>query len=161
MATARSSLRNRTLAAGCGVLTGASLLAVAPMAAAGTTVAQQTYLVVYRTGASTAGAGASVASAGGTLVAAYPQIGVVVARSTNTGFAASMGKTKGVEGASATTGLATRLDGSVADSGTTDPTPLAPVAGGDSLSGLQWDMDQIHAPPGAGHHPGLTRRRRR
>jgi subtilisin family serine protease len=122
--------------AGAGPTTGAS---AADTSQSGTS----TYLVVYKSGASTAGADRSVAASGGQLVTTYSQIGVVVATSSNANFAASMRAVKGVEGASATTKFATRVDEDTSD------TPVTPATNGgtsDSLSGLQWDMDQIHAP---------------
>jgi subtilisin family serine protease len=54
---------------------------------------------------------------------------------------------KGVQGVSATAKFATRVDdasGADATQSATDAAPTAPT--GDTLSGLQWDMDQIHAP---------------
>ena len=50
--------------------------------------AEATYVVLYQKSNSTAGAAAAVRNAGGTLVANYPEIGVVIARSSNAGFEA-------------------------------------------------------------------------
>jgi subtilisin family serine protease len=110
-----------------------------------------TYLVVYRSGAATTGAAAAVSAAGGQVVASYAPISVVVARSTSLDFASRMKQVNGVEGAVATTRFATSVGGGGAASATTAaaPTtaPAGPAAGvvplTDSLSGLQWDMDQI------------------
>jgi len=109
--------------------------------AAGSTTAK-TYVVLYKPGASTSGAAKSVAASGGTVVANYSSIGVVVVRSSKSTFASSIKKTTGVEGAAATAAFATRND-DTADSG---PTPELTPAPGDPLSSLQWDMTQIHAP---------------
>ena len=117
--------------------------AVAQAADLGATGATQTYVVLYRSGASTSGASSAVSSAGGTVVANYKQIGVVIARSDNTAFATSLQKKSGVEGVSATTGFGVQLKGEAADSVTADAP--APGSDGEPLSGLQWDMEQINA----------------
>ncbi len=67
-----------------------------------------TYLVLAPQGNSTAKAAARVAAAGGTVVANYSQIGVLVARSTNPDFAAAASGS-GVEAVASTTGLGTPL----------------------------------------------------
>lgn len=113
-------------------------------AASTDTGVQSTYVVLYSAGAKSAGAEQAVSSAGGTLVANYSAIGVVIARSSQSGFAAAMGRVKGVDSAVATGGFAVKApDVSAGD---------APVADqlatwGDSLSGRQWDMRQINVPP--------------
>ena len=62
-----------------------------------------------------------------------------------------------VAGAVATAGFATQLSD---DQGTTDEAaaidPGTPAPGSDSLSGLQWDMDQIHAPEARAINGGST-----
>jgi subtilisin family serine protease len=128
------------LALGASSLAG---LAIAPQAGADSTGATQTYVVLYKSGASTSGASSAVSSAGGTVVANYKEIGVVVARSDNTAFATSLQKKSGVEGVSATTGYGVQLESEAADSVTADAP--APGSDGEPLSGLQWDMEQINA----------------
>ena len=120
---------------------------VVPVHAA-TTGSTQTYIVTYRAGAGSSGATSVVLGAGGELVANYQQIGVVIARSDRTDFAARMLKVGGVEGAVATGRFGTRInDGALDASGSTDVvTDATPAPGNDSLSGLQWDMIQIKAP---------------
>jgi subtilisin family serine protease len=118
-------------------------LAVAPQADASSTGATQTYVVLYRSGASTSGAAQAVASAGGTLVANYSQIGVVIARSDQTAFATTIGKQSKVEGVSATTRFGVGLESDEAATTTADAP--APGSDGEPLSGWQWDMDQINA----------------
>ncbi|GAA2479719.1 S8 family serine peptidase [Terrabacter carboxydivorans] len=115
--------------------------------------ATSTYLVVYKEKTSTGGAGSAVAAAGGQVVATYAPISVVVARSSDPGFAEKMRVVKGVEGAVATTRFASAFDGGAvsADAADTADTtvaaPSAPANGvsglNDALSGLQWDMRQI------------------
>jgi lantibiotic leader peptide-processing serine protease len=131
------------------LMAGSLLLASAPMVAAVQTAhagTQQTYLVVYSQQALPAGAAATISRAGGTLVATYEAIGVAVARSDNTTFRDTLMKDTKVEGVSATAGFATRLNDGVVDDGTTTVDTPVPAPGSDSLSGLQWDMNQIQAP---------------
>lgn len=104
---------------------------------------QQTYIVLYTQNAVAADA---ITNAGGTLVYSYPQIGVAIARSDSTTFASDLAQDTRVEGASATAGFATSLnDNQDANAVDAPNTPSAPAPGMDSLSGLQWDMAQIHA----------------
>ena len=105
--------------------------------------ADATYLVLAPEGNSTAKATARVAAAGGTVVAAYPQIGVLVAHSTNPDFATATSGA-GVEAVASTDGLGTPLEedemlqtvGSTTQEATGNPT-------GEPLWGQQWDMTQI------------------
>jgi lantibiotic leader peptide-processing serine protease len=122
----------------------AGLLAATPVAASGTT---ETYLILYSKAAVPSDAASKVSAAGGTLVTRYSAIGVVIARSDQSGFAATIERDSRVAGAVATTRFATRLSDDVATSDeTTTIDPGTPAPGSDSLSGLQWDMDQIQAP---------------
>ena len=102
-----------------------------------------TYLVLAPQGQSTAKAAVRVAAAGGTVVADYGQIGVLVARSANPDFTnAAAGA--GVEAVASTAGLGTPLEedeiveiaAPIAQEATGDPT-------GEPLWGLQWHMQQI------------------
>jgi lantibiotic leader peptide-processing serine protease len=128
------------LALGASSLAG---MAMAPQADAGSTGATQTYVVLYRSGAATTSASSAIGSAGGSVVANYPQIGVVIARSDQTTFAANVQKKSGVEAVSATSGFGVQVKGEAADSVTADAP--APGSDGEPLSGLQWDMEQINA----------------
>jgi hypothetical protein len=86
-------------------------------------------------------------TAGGTVVAAYPQIGVAIASSTNPTFRANLLADARIQNASATTGLGYMLDTGVAAPGPRPAAlPNAPAADTDTLFGLQWDMRQIHTP---------------
>jgi lantibiotic leader peptide-processing serine protease len=131
------------------ILAGLSLLVLGAPAVpvqASTTGATETYIVLYRDGASSKNAASVVQGAGGQLVYNYQQIGVVIARSDRSDFASNMRSVAGVEGASATTRFATHLNDGSVDTDTADPVaPATPAPGMDSLSGLQWDMTQIHA----------------
>jgi subtilisin family serine protease len=121
-------------------------LVVAPAATtstAATSATDSTYVVLYRQGASTADASQAIAAAGGTVVANYAQIGVIVARSANSGFASTVSKSSKVDGVSATSGFGTRLDPAAADDAAVE---AQQATWGDTLSGLQWDMVQINVP---------------
>lgn len=119
------------------------LLLTAPVAVAGS---EQTYLVVYNATAVPSNAGASIASAGGTVVATYGAIGVVVARSSSATFATTVAADSRVEAAAATGNTAVHLADGVAADGAADVIPATPAVGSDPLSGLQWDMNQIAVP---------------
>src|SRR5438552_17969086 len=80
---------------------------------AATTGAVQTYIVLYQDGSSSKNAAAVITGAGGQLVYNYQQIGVVIARSNRSDFADKVRSVAGVEGASATTRFATRLEDDV------------------------------------------------
>jgi subtilisin family serine protease len=135
--------KSRAALAALSLITATGFASAAPAdAATGDTSAPATYIVLYHEGASTANATAAVAAAGGTLVANHSQIGVVVARSANAGFAAAMRRSARVEGAAATSGLGTKI----ADTSGGAAAATVAATWGDSLSGLQWDMRQIHVP---------------
>jgi lantibiotic leader peptide-processing serine protease len=107
-----------------------------------------TYIVLYKTQAVSANAVGTITKAGGTLVYSYDEIGVVIARSNNASFRNNMLKDKSVQEVAPTAGFAVKLDDNLtaADAGDTTIMPSDPAPGNDNLSGLQWDMDQIHAP---------------
>src|SRR5690349_2020765 len=134
--------RWRALLAVCSLL--ALSAPVTPVHAV-TTGATQTYIVLYKAASSSKNAGSVIQGAGGQLVYNYEQIGVVIARSDQSDFASRVASAPGVEGASATTGFATRLAPDQVDGTAADTVAQDIPAGGDSLSGLQWDMTQIHA----------------
>jgi len=123
------------------VLAAATILAVPGPVHATTT---KTYVVLYRGTSVPSDAANVVAAAGGSLTIAYNQIGVAIATSDNPAFRGALLRDNRIQGASATEGFGIRLDDSA---GSDDPVlPSTPAPGSDSLSGLQWDMDQIHAP---------------
>lgn len=127
-----------------GLLIATASAATAAPASAATQGADSTYIVLYSDGASSADAAATVSNAGGTLVANYSQIGVVIARSSDPNFAAAVQQNGKVAGAARTDGFATQVSHVMANSGPVDA-PI-PAPGSDNLSGLQWDMNQINAP---------------
>jgi lantibiotic leader peptide-processing serine protease len=131
-----------------GVVLATAVIAVSGGIAAGTAGTAQTYLVVYKQQAVPADAAASISSAGGTLLYSYSQIGVAVARSDSSSFRDNLLKDTRVDNASSTAGFATQLSPDQADANGPPPDglPNAPASDTDSLSPLQWDMRQIHAP---------------
>lgn len=134
-------VRTRSLlAAGSLIVLG---LPASPVHAA-TFGAVETYIVTYRDGASSMDAAALIQSAGGQLVYNYAQIGVAIARSNRSDFAANVTADATVDGAVATTNFSSQLDNSQLDPAADADlqTALAPP---DTLSSLQWDMRQIKA----------------
>lgn len=125
--------------------------AVQPAAPAAQTAAQgtQNYLVLYKSGGKAAGKSlAAITAAGGTLAADYSAIGVAVVSSAASDFSSKLrAADPSVDAAASTAAFGVQLKGDAASTdAAADPTPATPAPGGDSLSGLQWDMEQIHAP---------------
>ncbi len=106
------------------------------------------YVVLYKQQAVGSDAASTIAKAGGTLVYTYPQIGVVIAQSESPSFRDNLLKDSRVENASATDGFGYQLPSQSTDAEGPPPgdLPNAPASDADSLSPLQWDMRQIHAP---------------
>ena len=112
----------------------------------------ENYLVLFKGSQSPADAEAIVTRAGGTVVANYAKIGVLVARSGNAAFDDTLRTDAKVEGATATAEYATQLDDVQAVEADADAgpppgdLPNAPATDADTLSSRQWDMRQIHTP---------------
>jgi subtilisin family serine protease len=128
-----------------------SMTGVLPAAAASlpyaSTGVTQTYVVLYKKNALPSGAAASIVKAGGTFVYGYQKIGVIIAKSDNVYFRSNLVLDSRVDGAAATTKFATQLSDELAVDETESPLPgNAPATDSDTLSGLQWDMVQIHTP---------------
>jgi hypothetical protein len=123
--------------------------AIAFLAATNTAVVRagtaHTYIVLYKTQSVSRDAANVIANAGGTLLANYSAIGVVIARSDNDAFRSNLMKNSAIQSVAATEKFATQLTDDV-DTADAAVTPNTPAPGGDNLSGLQWDMDQISAP---------------
>ena len=128
----------------CGLV--AAVTAIAAPAAFGSN-----YIVLYKTQTIQGDAGSTIQKAGGTLVYAYPQIGVAIASSTNPSFRSNLLKNSSIANAAATDAYGTQLpESTTEDRAASGPPegdlPNAPATDSDSLSGLQWDMRQIHTP---------------
>jgi lantibiotic leader peptide-processing serine protease len=127
-----------------------SAVATCALAFAGVASAS-TYIVLYAQPAVPASAANDMQKAGGTLVASYDQIGVVIAKSDSSTFRDSLMKEVRIEGVSATDKFGYRLPNDPgSNDGASGPPPgdlpNSPASDTDTLSPLQWDMRQIHAP---------------
>src|SRR3954465_4872071 len=122
------------------VLVAAAIVAPAALAA--------NYVVLYKQQAVPADVAETVAKAGGSLVYAYPQIGVAIASSDSAAFRNNLLKDDRIENAASTETFASRLPDLQADAeGPSDgDLPNAPAGDADTFSALQWDMRQIHTP---------------
>jgi lantibiotic leader peptide-processing serine protease len=127
------------------VMLAVTMLLVGSHAAPANAGTMQTYIVLYNAQAVPADAAATIAGAGGTLVYSYNSIGVAIARSDSSTFRDQILKDSRINGAAATGAFATQVEGNTGG-GPNAPTVNTPAPGSDNLSGLQWDMDQIHAP---------------
>jgi lantibiotic leader peptide-processing serine protease len=105
------------------------------------------YIVLYKGQAVPKDAASTIAAAGGSLVYAYDQIGVAIARSSSNSFRVNLLEDNRIDNASATAGFATQLPNEQVEAGggPDGSLPNSPAAE-DPLSNLQWDMAQIHAP---------------
>jgi subtilisin family serine protease len=130
------------------LLTAVSAQVGAPVSAAD----ESTYIVLYKKHDTPASVSSDVSRAGGTLVTAYDQIGVAIARSNSSAFASNLQRDGRIEGVASTAGYATRVEG-VQDDSQVDAEgppsgdlPNTPAADADTFTPQQWDMRQIHTP---------------
>jgi subtilisin family serine protease len=146
-------MRRRYLSAALALALAATIgvVALAPTAGAGTT---RTYIVLYKQHAVASNAAARIQSAGGTLVASYSQIGVAIARSSNSAFAATMKKDLRIKGVSPTERFGVQLPDQTEQGSDATADEVETTAWGDSLSNRQWDMTQIQAPEAQAINPG-------
>jgi len=108
-------------------------------------LASNTYIVLYKAQAVPHDAQMEIARAGGTLVTSYAEIGVAIARSDSAHFASELARNVAIQGVSPTAGL--RVSAlPVKLPKKKFPKPSPPAVTGDALSGMQWNMDMIHAP---------------
>jgi subtilisin family serine protease len=112
-------------------------------AQAGTT---QTYVVLYRQSAVPADAASAIQKAGGTLVYSYDAIGVAIAQSASASFRAKVVADRKVEGVSSTAGFGVQLKDEMVVADASAMASTMSGAWGDPMSGMQWDMRQIHVP---------------
>ena len=106
------------------------------------------YVVLYKQQSLPRDAESTIMRAGGSVVYQYPEIGVVIAKSEIASFRDNLLKDNRIENAAATDRFATRLpdEQSSAEGPPPGDLPNSPASDTDSLSPLQWDMRQIHAP---------------
>jgi len=129
-----------------GLLAAAAFVTGGTAATSNSTGAAANYIVLYKGQAVPKDAAATITKAGGTLVYAYDQIGVAIARSDNTSFRDNLLKDARIDNASPTAGFATQLPNEQADAGPPDGGLPNSPATEDPLFSLQWDMRQIHTP---------------
>jgi subtilisin family serine protease len=114
-------------------------------ASASLTAASQSYLVSFTGGSIPANAAALVAAAGGSIVARYNAVGVVLAKSASSGFAGALRGLAGIDAVGNVAAVSSTL-GPVKGKPASRHAHPNPSAGSDPLSFRQWDMDMIHAP---------------
>jgi len=107
--------------------------------------ATASFLVSFESGVIPRNANALVQDAGGTIAARYPNVGALLARSSNASFAAAMRATSGVDAVGASSIVHSAISPKTVVTGGKPPHTTTP-ADGDPLSFRQWNMDQIHAP---------------
>ncbi len=109
----------------------------------------ENYVVLYKGNAVSVGASKAIAESGGSIVAAYQEIGVIVAKSSSADFRTQLlTRDSWIEAASPVSPYAVRVD-DPADAASGPPEELTNIPATDStepLFGLQWDMRQIHTP---------------
>jgi lantibiotic leader peptide-processing serine protease len=126
----------------CGVF----ILAAATFAAAANA---GNYIVLYKQHAVASGAASTIANAGGSVVATYPEIGVVIARSDSPSFRSAVLKDQRVWNAASTDGLGVQVDNSQLEAAGPPVGDLPNLPANDAaepLFPLQWDMQQIQTP---------------
>jgi hypothetical protein len=128
------------------VLLVAAVVVVA-LAFAGVANAEK-YVVLYKQEAVPANATAKVQQAGGTVIAVYNEIGVVIAQSTSTSFRANLMQDNRIDGVAGTANFGAEVAPVEAASHDEQPPemPNPPATDTDTFSPLQWDMRQIHTP---------------
>jgi subtilisin family serine protease len=109
------------------------------------TAAAPTYLVSFAGGAIPSNASTIVAAAGGTIVARYANVGVVLAKTTSATFAATLRADKRVDSVGSARTVSSSI-GIVKSKVARHPVGPVRAPGSDPLSSRQWDMDQIHSP---------------
>jgi lantibiotic leader peptide-processing serine protease len=107
------------------------------------------YLVLYKQQSVASGAGATIRNAGGSVVASYPEIGVVIAQSDSVSFRSNLLKDARIWGAASTAGMGVQVDNAGLEASGPPIGDLPNFPANDSaepLFPLQWDMRQIHTP---------------
>ncbi len=132
------------LALAAGLCVTAAPAVAAPAQTATQTGATETYLVLYKANGVSKSSLGAVAKAGGTVVQAYPQIGVAVVTSDRVGFGAAVkAADSAVQGAASTAAFGVAIEDEAAEAAADDRHSGTRE---DPLGAWQWDMDQIMAP---------------
>jgi len=122
-----------------------ALAAAFALAVAGPAAAER-YVVLYpEHGWGVWGAKYDVTKAGGSVVASYPQIDVVIAESGDSAFAATLSRNRRVEGVASVGSVVATASGWGWD-GDGHGLPSSPVVDEDTFSPLQWYSRRIKAP---------------
>jgi len=109
-------------------------------------VGTASFLVSFANGSIPANADAVIANAGGTMVARYPNLGVVLAKGSAATFASSARRGTGVDAVGVVTATRTEIPRPKGHAAMRPHGAGAAAPGQDPLSARQWDMDQIRAP---------------
>ena len=139
----RTRRPRRRLIAVVAALATVTILAVPGQVHAATT---KTYVVLYRSTSVSSDAAKVIEQAGGTLVHTYHQIGVAIASSPSPSFRVTCRRPTSRRERRGDRGLRDPLGAPTPGAPEGGDLPNAPATDSDSLSGLQWDMGQIHAP---------------
>src|SRR2546422_9497451 len=127
-----------------------ALVIAAPMRGPARAGTMETFIILYGAQAVPADAASRITRAGGVFVYAYDAIGVPLDRSDSGSLKDTIVADSRIAGVSATTGFGVRPeDGVNLAAAGPPPGPLSNSPAnfyGDTLSGLQWDMVQIHVP---------------
>ena len=115
--------------------------------------APQTFLVLYKLESLPSTFKADIAKAGGSVIAPYPEIGVVIASASSTTFASALAKQLLIQAVVPTQGSA--VDSLPSVTSTVKAQLAAPAqSAGEPLAGMQWNMRQIHASEARAITPG-------
>jgi len=128
---------------------GVFIVGIALSATLSVTIARaddQTFVVLYKGNTVPTDAAGAIQNAGGTLVYSYPQIGVVIAKSSAVSFASNVRSNQSIEGVAATNNFASRLRSVATQGSVTPPTNMLVNDSAEPLFQFQWNMRQIHVP---------------
>ncbi len=124
---------------------GADLDTPAMPESASALVASSTYLVSFAGGQIPANAATIVGAAGGTIVARYTNVGLVLAKTTSSKFATTLRADARVSSVGASKTVSSSIDIVKANKMAAHPVEPQRAPGPDPLSNRQWDMDQIRS----------------
>ena len=113
----------------------------------------QTFLVLYKLESVPSTFQADIVKAGGTVIAPYPEIGVVIAIASNPTFASTLAKQVLVQSVVPTQGSAVDSLPSVTSTAKAQ-LPALTQSVGEPLAPMQWNMRQIHATEARAITPG-------